>query len=161
MRVIGDIWNKAKGALAATSLVLAPTTAACAQDQTPQATDHEVVVASESGAIEFLPDAHRPANLWAAENSGGFAVVIRLGTDTPEEIYSNIEPVTLAEFEKHGVTNVRFFWERGDRPTTGMSIHTDDNTYGPAGLSNILNYVLPAVRGDTFNDQVAMGRQIN
>lgn len=163
MGAIGRLSHGFAGAVAATALFATP---ACAQQDTsnqePQATQVAMVANSNASsvrdAIEFLPDADRPANMWVVDHPERVAVSVHLGTQTTDNIIQNIEPLLREHFEANGVTDLAFFWERGTAAGTTLAYHTDHYVYGPFGLNNALDNVAEAVRQNRFDREVALNR---
>jgi len=114
-----------------------------------------VVLASTT---KILPDAHRPANVWAAKNPNGVAVSLSLGSDRsiPTE---TIEKVFASDFKGQGVQQVAFFYEEDTSlPGTGVAFHTDDYVYGPFTLVEARKAVPSTASQMKFNNTVGLDR---
>lgn len=114
----------ALSAVAGATLALTPLTAANSQ----QAEFQEVA------AAQITSDADRAAGAWVRENPSGISVSVRLGAETP--VQPNVIEATLRnDFEKNGISNVKFFFERGGNGTSSVAYHTHNFVYGPYGLA--------------------------
>jgi len=90
--------------------------------------------APQSSDVVFLPDADRPAKLWADQNPASLAIAIRLGPETtvPTE---RIEEALRSDFAAHGLQRVRLFWERGSSGGSSVIYITRNHAWGPFGLA--------------------------
>jgi len=144
--VRGQIRSLAGAALVGSSMMLSsaafandspshqanPTTVAMNTTATPASTS---TVSLKTNAPQILPDAHRPANVWAVAHPDGVAISLRLGTDRSIPL-ETIEQVFTNDFARQGIDTVAFFFEEGDGtlPGTGVAFHTDDYVFGPFDL---------------------------
>ena len=97
----------------------------------PQAIHAET---SQAASVVFLDDADAPAQIWAEDNPDSIAVSIRLGPETTVPV-ATIEHWLKRDFAEHGVTRVRFFYERGP---AGSSVfyHSRNHAWGPFALAD-------------------------
>lgn len=106
--------------------------------------------------VEYLEDADRPANEWVVGHPDRMAISVHAGTETPEYILANIEPLLRQHFAANGLDDLEFFWERSTGTGTTLAYHTDHYVWGPYGLGNALDFVPEAARGTIFNRDIAM-----
>jgi len=174
MRALEKVWDKAKGGAVVLLAAPALATAACAQENIgaeshdPSA-DHVEVVASEvkensiadlepiptEGEIEvtYLDDADTPADIWVVDNPDRLAISIRVGEDTRVPM-ERVADVLRSDFAALGLTNIRFFFERGGNGATSVVYHTDDYVSDPIPLSEARNHVQPAVNRMNFAETI-------
>lgn len=95
---------------------------------------------ASSSNIELMPDADRPAYLWAQANPTGVAVSVHLGRDTTVAA-ERIEAVLRQDFAESGIANVRFFFEDSGPGNSSLAFLTRNHVFGPFRLSEARNQV--------------------
>lgn len=80
---------------------------------------------------------------WSEENPNGVGVSVRMGTE-PVVTDDQIKTVLTRDLEKHGVTEIRFFYEQNDTPASGIAFHVRGGTKG-LFLINEVREEVPAI----------------
>lgn len=99
--------------------------------------------------VQFLPDADSAAGQWVRANPDGIAVAIRLGKATPVPP-ERIESVLRSDFQRHGITQLRFFYERGGAGGSSVVFNTRNHAWGPFGLADSRSHVQEAAKQHLF-----------
>ncbi len=84
-------------------------------------------------------------SIWSGENPNGVGISIRMGTQ-PVVTDDNIKEVLTRDFKKHGVTNIKFFFEQNDAPATGVAFHIRGGMEGLFLISNVREQVAGIAR---------------
>lgn len=121
-------------------------------------------VASSASAIQFYADADTESSGWVADRPDRVAVAVRYGGGTQ---YSPelIEDIIRSDLTENGISDPVFFWEHGLADGgTGITIDTDDQTFGPFALGTVRNEIPQVSRQIKFNRgvdfaRVSLGRQ--
>ncbi len=98
------------------------------------------VTAQQTAQVAFSQDADVSANRWIRANADGMAVAIRLGDATPVAPRV-IEDTLRADFANHGITKLRFFFERGGTGGSSVMYRSSNHAWGPYGLADARNNV--------------------
>ncbi|MCH9639535.1 MAG: hypothetical protein K0U40_08585 [Betaproteobacteria bacterium] len=67
---------------------------------------------------------------WSEKNPNGVAVAVRMGVK-PAVTDAEIKMVLTHDLKKHGVNNIKFFYEQNDAPASGIFLHVRDGLEGP------------------------------
>ncbi|KPM22446.1 hypothetical protein AAJ72_11125 [Citromicrobium sp. RCC1885] len=97
----------------------------------------------------FIADADLASEQWAARNPTGMAISIRLGDETPVPPV-RIESALRDDFKRYGITNVRFFFERGGSGGSSVVFNTRNHAWGPFGLADSRKHVQGAAEQHLF-----------
>lgn len=77
---------------------------------------------------------------WSVENPNGVAVAVAMGTK-PVVTDVQVKEVLSSVFSKHGVTNVKFFFEQNNTPAIGITFHVRGGTEGIFLIDNVREQV--------------------
>ncbi|MCU7860897.1 MAG: hypothetical protein KZQ86_13950 [Candidatus Thiodiazotropha sp. (ex Lucinoma kastoroae)] len=75
---------------------------------------------------------------WSEKNPNGVAVAVAMGTK-PVVTDVQIKEVLSRDFTKHGVTNIKFFFEQNDTPATRITFHVRGGTEGIFLIDTVRN----------------------
>ena len=73
---------------------------------------------------------------WSEKNQNGVAIAVRMGLK-PAVTDDEIKMVLTRDFEKQGLTNVRFFFEQNDAPANLIFFHIRGGTEGPYLIDSV------------------------
>jgi hypothetical protein len=69
-------------------------------------------------------------SIWSNEHPNGVAISVAQGT-TSNITDEKIRSVLVKAFLKYGISNIKFYFEKNDAPSTGISFHVRGGTDGP------------------------------
>ncbi|WP_160828597.1 hypothetical protein [Nitrosomonas sp. JL21] len=73
---------------------------------------------------------------WSEKNPNGVGISVRMGTQSGVTD-DQIKTVLTRDFKKHGMTNIKFFFEQNDAPAAGISFHVRGGTQGLFFIDNV------------------------
>ncbi len=73
---------------------------------------------------------------WSEKNPNGVAVAVRMGIK-PAVTDAEIKMVLIHDLTKHGVKNIKFFYEQNDAPATGIAFHIRGGMEGLFFIDNV------------------------
>ena len=73
---------------------------------------------------------------WSEKNQNGVAVGVAMGVK-PAVTDAQIKMVLTHDLTKHGVKNIKFFYEQNDAPSTGITLHVRGGTEGVFVIGNV------------------------
>ncbi len=77
---------------------------------------------------------------WSEKNPNGVGISVRMGTQ-PVVTDDQIKTVLTRDFKKHGMTNIKFFFEQNDAPASGIAFHIRGGTEGLFFIDNVREQV--------------------
>lgn len=81
---------------------------------------------------------------WSEKNRNGVGIAIRMGTSGVKD--AQIKTVLTRDFKKHGMTNIKFFFEQNDMPASGITFHVRGGTEGVFVIDNVREQVAGIAR---------------
>lgn len=82
---------------------------------------------------------------WSKENPNGVGISVRMGTK-PVVTDDQIKEVLSRDFAKHGMANVKFFFEQNDAPATGIAFHIRGGVEGLFLIDTVREQVGPIAK---------------
>jgi len=82
---------------------------------------------------------------WSEKNPNGVAVSVRMGVK-PAVTDDQIKMVLANDLKKHGVKNIKFFYEQNDAVASGIALHVRGGTDGVFTISNVREEIPPIAR---------------
>ncbi len=104
----------------------------------------------------ILNDADRAAVQWVDANPNTLAVPVHIGQNTKVPTKTVVK-VLRKDFEAQGITNVRFFYEKGGSGDTTVAYVTRNHVWGPYALGRARDFVTEAAKQHKFE----MKRELN
>jgi len=77
---------------------------------------------------------------WSERNPNGVAIAVAMGTK-PVVTDDQVKEVISRDFSKHGVTNIKFFFEQNDTPAIGITFHVRGGTEGLFLIDNVRDQI--------------------
>lgn len=77
---------------------------------------------------------------WSEKNPNGVGISVAMGTQSGVTD-DQIKTVLTRDFKKHGMTNIKFFFEQNDAPATGIAFHVRGGTQGLFFIDNVREQV--------------------
>jgi len=77
---------------------------------------------------------------WSEKNPNGVGISVRMGTQSGVTD-DQIKTVLTRDFKKHGMTNIKFFFEQNDALAAGISFHVRGGTQGLFFIDNVREQV--------------------
>lgn len=90
---------------------------------------------------------------WSEKNPIGVGISVRMGTK-PVVTDAQIKEVLIRDFSKHGVTNVKFFFEQNDTPASLIAFHVRGGTEGVFLISTVREQVAEIARRANNTNQL-------
>ncbi|MBL8500631.1 MAG: hypothetical protein JNL77_08650 [Nitrosomonas sp.] len=82
---------------------------------------------------------------WSEKNPNGVGISVRMGTQSGVTD-DQIKTVLTRDFKKHGMTNIKFFFEQNDAPAAGIAFHVRGGTEGLFFIDNVREQVAGIAR---------------
>ncbi len=82
---------------------------------------------------------------WSEKNPNGVGISVRMGTQ-PAVTDDQIKTVLTRDFKKHGMTNIKFFFEQNDAPASGIAFHIRGGMEGLFFIDNVREQVANIAR---------------
>lgn len=82
---------------------------------------------------------------WSEKNPNGVGISVRMGTQSGVTD-DQIKTVLTRDFKKHGMTNIKFFFEQNDAPAAGIAFHVRGGTQGLFFIDNVREQVAVIAR---------------
>jgi len=86
---------------------------------------------------------------WSEKNQNGVAVSVRMGTK-PAVTDDQIKMVLIHDLTKHGIKNIKFFFEQNDAPSNLIFLHVRGGLEGPFLIGNVRKQI-PAITRRALN----------
>jgi len=80
------------------------------------------------------------ASEWSEKHPFGVAISVRMGTQ-PVVTDDQIKMVLMKDFKKHGIQEIKFFFEQNDTPATGIFLHVRGGTEGLFLIDTVRQHV--------------------
>lgn len=87
---------------------------------------------------------------WSKKNPNSVAVAVRMGVRSAATD-DQIKMVLTHDLKKHGVKNIKFFYEQNDAPASGMFLHVRGGVEGPF-LIDTVRQQIPSIARRALND---------
>ena len=82
---------------------------------------------------------------WSEKNPNGVGISVAMGTQSGVTD-DQIKTVLTRDFKKHGMTNIKFFFEQNDAPAAGIAFHVRGGTQGLFFIDNVREQVAAIAR---------------
>ncbi len=82
---------------------------------------------------------------WSEKNQNGVAVAVRMGVK-PAVTDAEIKMVLTHDLKKHGVKNIKFFYEQNDAPANLIFLHVRGGLEGPFLIGNVREQISSIAR---------------
>lgn len=82
---------------------------------------------------------------WSEKNPNGVGISVAMGTQ-PVVTDDQIKTVLTRDFKKHGMVNIKFFYEQNDAPASGIAFHIRGGTEGLFLIDNVREQVAGIAR---------------
>jgi len=86
---------------------------------------------------------------WSEKNPNGVAIAVRMGLKSAATD-DQIKMVLTHDLKKHGVKNIKFFYEKNDAPASGIFLHVRGGTEGLFTIVNVRKH-LPSIARRALN----------
>ena len=96
---------------------------------------------------------------WSENNPNGVGVSVRMGVESAVTD-NEIKMVLTRDLKKHGVTDLKFFFEQNDAPATGMFLHVRGGTKGPYFISDVRDQIPGTARRALSKNSLFQGRML-
>lgn len=90
---------------------------------------------------------------WSEQNPNGVAVAVRMGIKSAATD-DQIKMVLMHDLKKHGVKNIKFFYEQNDAPASGIFLHVRGGTEGLFTIANVRKHIPSIARRALNNNPV-------
>lgn len=87
---------------------------------------------------------------WSEKNPNGVAVAVAMGTKSAATD-DQIKMVLTHDLKKHGVKNIKFFYEQNDAPASGIVLHVRGGSDGIFTISDVRQNI-PAIARRALNE---------
>jgi len=87
---------------------------------------------------------------WSEKNPNGVGVAVRMGTQ-PAATDDQIKMVLMRDLQKHGVSEIKFFYEQNDAVASGITFHIRGGTEGVFTIGNVREKI-PALARRALNE---------
>lgn len=77
---------------------------------------------------------------WSEKNPNSVGISVAMGSQ-PVVTDDQIKTVLTRHFKKHGMTNIKFFYEQNDAPASGIAFHIRGGMEGFFLIDNVLEQV--------------------
>lgn len=91
---------------------------------------------------------------WSEQNPSGVAVSVAMGAESAVTD-AQIKQVLTHDLRKHGVTNIRFFFEQNDARSSVIAFHVRGGAEGPYHIGNVREEI-PAIASYALNSDLIL-----
>lgn len=92
---------------------------------------------------------------WSEKNPNGVAVGVAMGVK-PAVTDEQIKMVLTHDLTKHGVKNIKFFYEQNDAPASVITLHVRGGSEGPFLIGNVREQI-PSIARRALNTNPLFG----
>ncbi len=92
---------------------------------------------------------------WSEKNQNGVAVAVRMGVK-PAVTDEQIKMVLTHDLKKHGVNNIKFFYEQNDAPANLIFLHVRGGLEGPFLIGDVREQI-PSIAKRALNTNPLFG----
>ncbi|MCP5244905.1 MAG: hypothetical protein H6937_02595 [Burkholderiales bacterium] len=92
---------------------------------------------------------------WSEKNPNGVAVGVAMGIK-PAVTDAEIKMVLTHDLTKHGVKNIKFFYEQNDAPASSITLHVRGGLEGPFTIDTVRQQI-PSIARRALNTNPLFG----
>lgn len=139
------------------ALLLSGAQSAIAENLKSESEYENPPIADASAKSDYITCWKQPCVLvegskWSEQHPNGVAVAVRMGT-RPAVTDDQIKMVLTHDLVKHGVTNIKFFYEQNDAPASGIFLHVRGGTKGLFTISDVRQQI-PEIAKRALNENI-------